>query len=71
MWTIHQKQGKIKKLGDSRYIYQNELDKAYFQCDMAYGDSKDLPRRIVADKLLRHKAFNMAKNSKYDGVNVL
>ena len=71
MWTIHQKQGKIKKLGDSRYTYQNELDKAYFQNDMAYGGSKDLPRRIVAHKSLRDKAFNMAKNPKYDGVNVL
>ena len=27
--------------GDSRYIYKNELDKAYFQHDMAYGDFKD------------------------------
>ena len=29
---------KIKETGDSRYIYQNELDKACFQHDMAYGD---------------------------------
>ena len=29
---------KLNKLRqrDSRYIYQNELDKAYFQHDMAY-----------------------------------
>ena len=32
---------KIKKTGDSRHIYQKELDKAYFQHDMAYGDFKD------------------------------
>ena len=36
---------KFKKAGDSRYIYQNKLDKAYFQHDMAYGDFKDLTRR--------------------------
>ena len=31
---------KNKETGDSRYIYQNELDEAYFQHDMAYGDFK-------------------------------
>ena len=36
---------KFKETGDSRYIYQNELDKFYFQLDMAYGDFKDLNRR--------------------------
>ena len=34
---------------------------------MAYGDLKDLNRRTVADKVLRDKAFNIAKNPKYDG----
>ena len=33
---------------------------------MAYGDFKDLARRTAADKLLRDKAFNIAKNPKYD-----
>ena len=27
---------KFKEAGDSRYIYQNELDKACFQQDMIY-----------------------------------
>ena len=31
---------KFKQTGDSRYIYRNELDKACFQHDMAYGDLK-------------------------------
>ena len=58
---------KFKETGDSRYIYQNELDKACFQHDVAYGDFKDLNRRTAADKVLRDKAFNIAKNPKYDG----
>ena len=33
---------------------------------MAYGDFKDLVRRTASDKVLRDKAFNIAKNSKYD-----
>ena len=34
---------------------------------MAYGDFKDLARRIAADKVLRDKALNIAKEPKYDG----
>ena len=34
---------------------------------MAYGDFKDLKRRTYSDKVLRDKAFNIAKNPKYDG----
>ena len=58
---------KFKETGDTSYIYKNELDKACFQHDMAYGDFKDLPRRTASDNVLRDKAFNIAKNSKYDG----
>ena len=58
---------KFKETGDSRYIYRYELDKACFQHDMAYGDFKDLARRTASDKVLRNKAFNFAKNPKYNG----
>ena len=34
---------------------------------MAYGDFKDLPKRTASDKILRDKAFNIAKNPKFDG----
>ena len=34
---------------------------------MAYGDFKDLTRRTASEKILRNKAFNIAKNKKYDG----
>ena len=58
---------KFKETGNTSYIYKNELDKACFQHDMAYGDFKDLKRRTFSDKVLRDKAFNIAKNPKYDG----
>ena len=58
---------KFKETGDTSYIYKNELDKACFQHDMAYGDFKDLARRTTSDKVLRDKAFNIAKNSKHEG----
>ena len=32
--------------------------------DMAYGDFKDLPKRITADKVLRDKVFKIASDQK-------
>ena len=58
---------KFKGTGDTSYIYKNELDKAYFQHDMAYGDFKDLAKRTAADKVLKNKAFKIASDQKYDG----
>ena len=57
---------KFKETGDSRYIYQNELDIACFQHDLAYGDFKDLKRITAADNILRDKALNIARSPKYD-----
>ena len=70
MWTLYKKQrknSKIKETVDTKYIYRNELDKACCQHDLAHGDFKGLPRRTASDKVLRDKAFNIAKNPKYDG----
>ena len=57
---------KFKETGDTNYIYKNELDRACFQHDMAYGDFKVLARRAASDKVLRDKAFNIAKNPECD-----
>ena len=58
---------KLKRTGDTRYIYRNELDKACFQHDSTYSDHKDLINRTKADKVLRDKAYNIASNPEYDG----
>ena len=58
---------KFKEIGDTNYIYKYELDKACFAHDAAYSDSKDLTKRTAADTILRNKAFNIAKDPKYDG----
>ena len=36
---------KFMQTGDTNYIHKDQLDKACFQHDMAYGDFKDLKRR--------------------------
>ena len=43
------------------------MDEACFAHYVAYSDSKDLTKRTVADKLLKNKAFEIAKDPKYDG----
>ena len=58
---------RFEETGDTNCIYRNELDKACFQHDMAYGDFKDLKRRRLSDKVLKDKAFDIAKNHKFDG----
>ena len=55
---------KFKETGDTSYIYKNELGKACFQHDMAYGDFKDLAKRTATDKVLRDKAFKIASDQK-------
>ena len=58
---------KLMQTGNKDYICRNELDKAFFQHDMAYGKSKDLAKRTQSDKVIRDKAFRIASDPKYDG----
>ena len=53
--------------GDTNYISRNELDKACFQHDMAYGNFKDIETRTQSDKVLKDKSFKISSNPKYDG----
>ena len=41
---------KFMQTRNTDFIYKNELDKACFQHDMAYGESKDLTKRTQSDK---------------------
>ena len=58
---IKKEQKKIKETGESRYIYQNELDKACFQHDMIYVGFKGLNGRTITDNVLHDKAFILLK----------
>ena len=57
---------KSRETEGSRYLYQNELDKACFQHACCYRDFKDLTGRTPSDKIMRDKAFNFPKNQKCD-----
>ena len=58
---------KFMQTGNTDLIYKNELDKACFQHDMAYGKSKDLIKRAQSDKVLKDEAFKIASNLKCNG----
>ena len=58
---------KFKETRDSRYIHQNELDKACSQHNTAWGYFEDLNRRTFAAKVSCDKTFNIAKDPKYGG----
>ena len=53
--------------GNTDFIYRNELYRACFQHDIAYGKLRDLTKRTQSDKVLSDKAFKIATDPKYDG----
>ena len=61
------KERNMHHTGNTDFIYRNELDKACFQHDMAYGKSKDLTKRTQSDKVVRDKAFKIASDPKFGG----
>ena len=46
---------KFMQTGNTGCIYRNELDKAFFQHEMAYGKSKDLAKITQSDKVLKQR----------------
>ena len=57
---------KFRKTGNLKPLFRNELDKACFTHDVTYSDSKDLAKTIIADKILKDKAYEITKSCKYD-----
>ena len=58
---------KFMHARNSDLVYKNDLDKAWFQHDMAYGKLKNLAKRTQPDKVLEDKVFKSASNPKYEG----
>ena len=66
--TKHCKRIQIfKEIGNLKYIYKNELDKACFAHNFEYVNSNELAKRMVSDKILKDIAYEIDINSKYDG----
>ena len=57
---------KFRETGKKK-LYKNELEKACFDLDEAYSDSKDLAKRTILDNILKNRAYEIARNRKYGG----
>ena len=62
----HERIQKFGETGNLKHFYGNGLDKACFPHDAAYSDSKDLAKRTILAKILKDKAYEIARNRKYD-----
>ena len=63
----HERIQKFRETGNLKHFYRNELGKACFARDAAYSDSKDLAKRTILDKILKDRAYEIARNRRYDG----
>ena len=57
----------FRETGNLNNLDRNELNKACFSYDAAHSDSKDLAKRTIPDNILKDKAYQIARNGKYDG----
>ena len=58
---------KFRETGNLKHFCRNELDKACFAHDAAHYNSKDLAKRTISDKILKYRAYEIARSCKYDG----
>ena len=58
---------KFKETDDLKHLCRNELDKTCFAHDAAYSDSQYLAKRTLSDKILKDRAYEIARNRGYDG----
>ena len=56
---------KFREKSNLKQLYRNELGKACFSHDAAYSDSKDLAKRTISDKILKYRAYEIARNYGY------
>ena len=62
-----EKNQNFRETGNLTHLYKNELDKACFPHDVAYSDTKDLGKRTIPDKILKDRAYEIARNRNYHG----
>ena len=57
---------KFRETDNLKYLYRNELDKVCVAHDAAYCNSKDLPKRVISDNILKDRAYEIARNPNYE-----
>ena len=57
---------KLWQTGNLKHLYRSELDEACLAHDAIYSDSDDLAKTTISEKILKDRAYEIAKNSGYD-----
>ena len=57
---------KFWETGNLKHLHKNELNKACFAHDAAYSESKHLAKRTISDKILKDRAYEIARNYRYE-----
>ena len=58
---------KLRETGNVKHLYRNELDKVCSPHNVTYSHSKYLSNTTISDKILKDRAYKIARNRKYDG----
>ena len=61
---------KIQKFRERSDLYMNELHEDCFAHDTGYSDSKDLSKKTISHKVLKDRAYEIARNPKYYGYQI-
>ena len=63
----HERIQKFREKENLKHLYRKELEKSCFSHDAAHSDSKDLAKRTISYKILKDRAYEIARNCGYDG----
>ena len=59
---------KFRETSNLNHLLRNKLEKASFARDAAYSAGKDLAKITISDKILKDRAYEIARNCGYDGL---
>ena len=64
MWTINKHRKRIQKQRETylKHLYRNKLEKYCLAHDAAHSESKYLAKGTITDKVLKGRAFEIARN---------
>ena len=63
----HDKIQEFRETDHLKHLYRYELDKACFAHDAPYFESKGLAKKTISVTILKDRAYELARNRKYDG----
>ena len=58
---------KFRETGNRKHFYIHQLGKTCFAHNTGYSDSKDLAKRTISDKIFKNRAYEIARDHKYNG----